>query len=393
MLLRVGAPRQHREPIEVGSRHVELRARRLETLQLEQLLVDHLLHRLGHLDAGDPLGELGGERLLVVALEAELLLDQLELLHQHVPPLVGAHLVLDVLADLRLELRELELLLEQQQRLLDPAHHVERAEHLLQRLRVGRRERRTEVGEPACLMHLRPLEDHLHLLLEERVELEDLLDRLHHLHRVRLRDGLGGAVGLAFVRCLLHPDLEHRAAAARRLDDLVDLDAPAAHEQHLRAVRRGREPHDLGERAHLVQLGRVVDGHDVLAAFRLAGLALVLGKEDAHVRVVARLGRGERGDQPRVDDLARLEDPREDRPGGEREDSHGRHRADVIGVVLLQSPLSLVVQLHVGVRVSIGLGHCRRWLLLAAITASVTTASSIAAAAAAQGHAECARGQ
>ena len=40
---------------------------------------------LRHLDVGDALCELCGERLLVVALEAELLLDELQLLHEHVP--------------------------------------------------------------------------------------------------------------------------------------------------------------------------------------------------------------------------------------------------------------------------------------------------------------------
>ena len=68
--------------------------------------------------------------------------------------MVGAHLVLDTLADLGLELGELELLLEQQQRLLDPADHVERSEHLLQCSGVGRRECRAEIGQLARLVHL-----------------------------------------------------------------------------------------------------------------------------------------------------------------------------------------------------------------------------------------------
>ena len=55
-------------------------------------------------------------------------------------------------------------------------------------------------------------------------------------------------------------------------------------------------------------------------------------------------------------------------------------------------PLSLVVQLHLGVCLGVGLslGHCGRRCLLAVAIASVVIASAVAAAAA-QGHAECAR--
>jgi len=40
---------------------------------------------LRHVDVRDALCELCGQSLLVVALEPELLLDELELLHEHVP--------------------------------------------------------------------------------------------------------------------------------------------------------------------------------------------------------------------------------------------------------------------------------------------------------------------
>ena len=85
VLLRVDAPRQRGEPVEVVPRHVELGRRCLEALQLLHLLLDHAARFLGHDLVAYSLGELREERLFVVLLEAELLLDLLELLGEHVP--------------------------------------------------------------------------------------------------------------------------------------------------------------------------------------------------------------------------------------------------------------------------------------------------------------------
>ena len=68
ILLRDDAPGQARQPVEVVTRHVELRGRRLEKLQLGKLLLDHL-GRLGwQLALRDPLAELSHECLLVILL-------------------------------------------------------------------------------------------------------------------------------------------------------------------------------------------------------------------------------------------------------------------------------------------------------------------------------------
>jgi hypothetical protein len=104
----------------------------------------------------------------------------------HVPPLVGAHLVLHVLADLGLELGELELFLEQQQRLLDPAHDIERAEHLLQFGGVGRRERRAEVGQLCRVVHL--LRGRVGARFRIKARFRVRMVRV----RVRVRVGVGG---------------------------------------------------------------------------------------------------------------------------------------------------------------------------------------------------------
>ena len=147
VLLRVHPPWERGEPVEVVARHVELGGGGLEQLELGELLVDRLGRVGGDSLLGDPLGELGEERLFVVLLQPELLLDVLELLHQHVLALIGRELVLHLPRDLRLELRELELLLEEEQRLLDPLRQVERREHLLQLLRGAPRPQTPATGE------------------------------------------------------------------------------------------------------------------------------------------------------------------------------------------------------------------------------------------------------
>ncbi len=61
------------------------------------------------------------ERALVVLLQAQLLLDAAQLLGEEVAPLVLADLLLHALPDLALQLAQLDLLLQQQQRGLRPA--------------------------------------------------------------------------------------------------------------------------------------------------------------------------------------------------------------------------------------------------------------------------------
>mmetsp|Transcript_38692 Transcript_38692/g.125550 ORF Transcript_38692/g.125550 Transcript_38692/m.125550 type:complete len:804 (+) Transcript_38692:1439-3850(+) len=375
VLLRVDAPREGGEPVEVVSRHVELGGRRLERADLRHLLVDDLARLLGHVELLDPVGELLEEGVLVVPLEAELFLDLLELLHQHVPPLVRRDLVFDLLRDLRLQPGELELLLQEKEGLLDPRRHVERREDLLQLLRVRRGQRGAKVGQLACLVDLGPLEDHLHLLLEEGVELEDLLDGLHDLHRVRLGERRAPARGVVqLVRRLFHPREDHR----RGLHRPAQPHSLVTEQQQLHASRRLREARHLSERTNLVQRrhvqqrrrrseGAVGGAADrslfaaatdaAAAAAAVAGpsgdhlgdfcavvggvqvadaaadfLVPLLGQEDANIRQLARLDRQQRLCERVVGHLCRLVDAGKERPRGEGEDEHGRQRGDVARV-------------------------------------------------------------
>ncbi|MCA9682910.1 MAG: PAS domain-containing protein, partial [Myxococcales bacterium] len=91
-------PGQIDQPLEVGPRDRVLGARRLHLLEPVELLEGDLLGLLRHLGVGDLLLELVGLGVLVVDL-AELALDRLELLTQHVLALRVAHLFLDLGVD------------------------------------------------------------------------------------------------------------------------------------------------------------------------------------------------------------------------------------------------------------------------------------------------------
>ena len=61
----------------------------------------------------------------VILFHAKLLFDTLELLHQQITPLVFADLLLHPLANVSLQLAQLDLLLEQQQHCICPAQTLQ----------------------------------------------------------------------------------------------------------------------------------------------------------------------------------------------------------------------------------------------------------------------------
>mmetsp|Transcript_10990 Transcript_10990/g.44545 ORF Transcript_10990/g.44545 Transcript_10990/m.44545 type:complete len:398 (-) Transcript_10990:243-1436(-) len=140
----VAAPRDRREPVEVRPRHVELGRVLLKRLQLGELFLDRALRflrddatlrmlvllflrlgsflllvlalELGVVQQRDLVSVFLDERLFVVLLDAELLLDRLELLVEHEGPLLRRDLLLDLLRDLLLQLGEFALLADQFER-------------------------------------------------------------------------------------------------------------------------------------------------------------------------------------------------------------------------------------------------------------------------------------
>ncbi|KAJ6262412.1 LOW QUALITY PROTEIN: hypothetical protein Dda_3220 [Drechslerella dactyloides] len=124
------APGDLRQPVEVVSRDVELGRDGLEMRQLVKLLIEDLLDRLRHGELCGFFLELLDQLVLAVAFDAELAPDALHLLHQPVLALPLLDLLLDVLGDLALQLRVHELLLEHDERLVQPVLDVEGLEDL-----------------------------------------------------------------------------------------------------------------------------------------------------------------------------------------------------------------------------------------------------------------------
>ena len=136
--------------------------------------------------------DLGGLPLLF---QAQFLLDRLELFPEEELPLLLGDLLLDLLADLGLQPRNLQLLLEQHQHPVDALAHLEGGENLLQLLAVGAGQVGGEVGQPPRVVHARAAEEHLDLLGVERVDLHQLLQGADDRHRVGLELGVDRQLG------------------------------------------------------------------------------------------------------------------------------------------------------------------------------------------------------
>ena len=94
---------------------------------------------------GQALAQLVDLGLALVGL-AELLLDRPELLAQEELALLLGELLLDLLADAYLDLRDIDLFLQQQQHLVQPGADAHRLEDVLELGAVGRGQRGCDVG-------------------------------------------------------------------------------------------------------------------------------------------------------------------------------------------------------------------------------------------------------
>jgi hypothetical protein len=236
MILGDPAPGHRRHPVEVvaDDRVLGRRRRRLlEAFELAQRLLEGLLAHARRLDGGaHPL-----DLFLVVLALAELAPDRLELLTQHVLALRPAHLVLDLLLDLGLDLERLGLLRELVEDEPQPDADVVGLEDLLLAGDVELEVRGDEVGELRRIREIRDEDLELvgepRALRDERTEL--LGDAPHegrHLDRFR---------GLADV--LDAPDRRAQVRIGPR--EALEADArDALHEQPVRVVRELQHLHD-----------------------------------------------------------------------------------------------------------------------------------------------------
>ena len=189
------SPGEDGQPVEVVAGDGVLGRVGLQQAQLLQLLVDRLLRLVVEFQLLQPslvLLDLGGLPLL---LQPQLLLDRLELFLEEELPLLLGDLFLDLLADLGLQPRNLQLLLEQHQHPVDALAHLEGGEDLLQLLAVGAGQVGGEIGQPPRVIHARTAEEHLDLLGVERVDLHQLLQGADDRHRIGLELGVDRELG------------------------------------------------------------------------------------------------------------------------------------------------------------------------------------------------------
>ena len=150
-------PRQRGDPLEVRADDAVLGGLRRQRLEALELAVDLLADLLGQLDRGELLAQLVGLGGRLVEL-AELLLDRLELLAQHVLALALVELGLDLVLDLRADRDDLELARED---LDEPAQALGDVDLLQQRLLLlGLQAQRAgdEVAERARVVDVRDRE-------------------------------------------------------------------------------------------------------------------------------------------------------------------------------------------------------------------------------------------
>mmetsp|Transcript_11480 Transcript_11480/g.34080 ORF Transcript_11480/g.34080 Transcript_11480/m.34080 type:complete len:824 (+) Transcript_11480:877-3348(+) len=366
VLLLVDAPGQNSEPVEVVTRGVELSARVLEALELELLLVNHFARLLRDRLVREALLKLGEEHLLVVLLHAQLFLDLLELLAQDVVALVVGELLLRLLGDLGLHAAELELLLEQLERLAQARFHIQLLEHLLKRLTVHRGHGRAHVRQGRGVVHVHAVQEHLHLLLEERVELDNVLDCGNNLqgvrlaHIVRLLEGtprapaaegggpaqLGASGALVVGDVLLvvghrgrPPVLEELDLDPKRgvvLDDALNLHAPLAVEQGMHPLTRaqGHDACDGRKAADVVDTLRVLEQLAVLHCSPFAARALPTCQEDADKRICVR-GLEHRLHECGVRDVHRVCNAGEEGPRYGGDSKEAQSGVDLLGLCVL----------------------------------------------------------
>ena len=138
-LLRIGeievvdgglVPRQRGDPVEVGADDAVLGRRGRKPLEPSELAVDGLLDLLGKLHRLEPGAELLDLSGFGIAF-AELFLDRLQLLAEEELPLPFLHLLLNLRLDLRAELEDLELAVQDRRDLAQAALDVGELEQAL----------------------------------------------------------------------------------------------------------------------------------------------------------------------------------------------------------------------------------------------------------------------
>ena len=240
VVLRLLVPGQADDPLDVGADDAVLGRGRRQLLEPRQLAIDRLAGLLGERHLVRTVPELRDLGLLRVGL-AELLLDRLQLLAQEVLALRGLHLRDDLVLDLRAELRDLELAVEDHEHRAQALLDVVQLEQLLLLRGLQAQRRGDEVAERARVVDVG--RGKRELLGEVRHEADQAREeRLHVLReRLRLRRLLVdvGNLDEAADEVRLVLELVDQPDAADALDE--DAQRPVGHAEHLLDDGRGSD--------------------------------------------------------------------------------------------------------------------------------------------------------
>jgi len=251
VVLRERRPGQREDPFEVRADDAVFRGGRGQLLEPPKFAVDRLTRLLRQLAEGlDPLAELCDLRLVRVVL-AELLLDRLQLLAQEVLALAFLHLGLDLRLDLRAELEDLQLAVEDCGNRAKSLLDVDLRQDLLAFLGLDRAQRRRdEVAEGARVVDVRG--GQLQLLGQVRREADDAREE---------------ALDVARQRFELRR-LEQHVGQRAELAEQVWVGVEAVEELHALEALHEDSQRSVGNLDHLVHEGDRPDLVDVAPARR-----------------------------------------------------------------------------------------------------------------------------
>ncbi len=168
---RIRRPRQLDQPVEIGADHRVLAGALGHALEALQFLARLLLDVLRHLRVGDRLVELGDLRGALVAF-AQLLLDRAHLLAQQVLAIGVVDRFARLRVDLARDLQHLDPVRQELEQLVEARLEVERLEQRLLLVGADVHQAGDEVGEPRGSLDCLQRGDHL--LRHLRQELENL---------------------------------------------------------------------------------------------------------------------------------------------------------------------------------------------------------------------------
>ncbi|MNZ58594.1 hypothetical protein D3C78_766080 [compost metagenome] len=185
-VLAVHAPRHRGRPVDVIAGHRIFRRTGFEDRQLVHFFFEAFLHLRRQDFAHQPLFELFEVGAAVVLGQAQLLLDDLELFLEEELALMFTDLAVNFGGNLFLQARDFDFLAQHRQDFFHALEHRHAVEHFLQLTAGGRGERGGEIGQRRRIVGAEAVEVVLQLFAVQRVERQQLLDRIDQGHAVGL---------------------------------------------------------------------------------------------------------------------------------------------------------------------------------------------------------------